>query len=1039
MADDDVIDLNALIDQRLNLFNKANQTFLTKPTIGAGAARGSQLIANDLYRSALGLPEIEGGQVDPNILDMGAGMPPEMAGQAAQEIKAEIAERGITPSFEEVLRANNISNAGAPMSIRAKTGYYNFDDPKLYKAQVEEGLKNYFIEEGLITNKFDFGLRIGPVSQRLEFRDPRRGGQYTVVDPVGGVDTFTGDLLDLTGEAGTIVGEVGAAMLALPTVPYAGPIGPIASSSVAAFGTTYTRLIEGYLRGELPEQITHQDIIQKAMTDARWSLLGGAGGALAFKIARPLYLKAIGKQELPSGLEEIDGDLFNKAHKAYLESDEAKLAKQLGIKPTSAQVAEIGAQKLQQFTTKDNVLREKFSGLESARLKNLASELAAQEAKVAKDPSLIKAGAVLDPIGENIITGKEAINKAFKEGFPEGMDDEYIKTLNGVKNAKTGDKILQELDKIELASQQNIKLNYANKLNELDAEITEGLNLPSDIKGRTEVGVILKDTLQSYSNKGFETLQNQYDELFETWAKTAGVNLNDVVTGIKPTQAVAKANRLLTSLKNSPLASQYEGDIRTIQGIIDSFEIGGKGAAKKIKDVSLNDLNKFVLQLRELERKVFKQARSGSNDSSVRTINELTTIFEQERDRILKKFDKKGIDIVTQLRDLDDNYTDFINQVSKKEVSTIKQILNTDDPKQAFKLIVKPNRGDTNTIANILKKPEHGEILYDIRNLLLKEYEEKVIKRDATTGLLTGVNVNASNKFRDTYEQVLEQYFPKMFTGDIVNNPQKFAAKIQELTDKRNMTLRNLNERINIQSRNPDDVFKATWEGGEDLRITNFDKILPILNEDIVLKDAYKGLVFTDMMKKLGKPKLINGIEVPDPDNLLEYIRTHRDRLNSLFSDNPNYVSDLEKITEVVKNVAFITPKTRGAFQEQDALTGFVRAYLGVFTRPGRAVTAVNILRKKAGRDALPNLLMNPEKLRQAINLSKVTNLEKISSAQLGRIFFDYTGSIDDFEVTDKQPSATKALVEQSKLEKFGPEVMFPELTEKALQLDYDF
>ena len=145
MADDDVIDLNALIDQRLNLFNKANQTFLTKPTIDAGAARGSQLIANDLYRSALGLPEIEGGQVDPNILDMGAGMPPEMAGQAAQEIKAEIAERGITPSFEEVLRANNISNAGAPMSIRAKTGYYNFDDPKLYKAQVEEGLKNYFI------------------------------------------------------------------------------------------------------------------------------------------------------------------------------------------------------------------------------------------------------------------------------------------------------------------------------------------------------------------------------------------------------------------------------------------------------------------------------------------------------------------------------------------------------------------------------------------------------------------------------------------------------------------------------------------------------------------------------------------------------------------------------------------------------------------------------------------------------------------------------------------------------------------------------
>ena len=101
---DDIIPLDDALNQ-LFLSKNSNLTLLQKPTMSAGQARGSQLIANDLYRSALGMPPIEGGQIDPNIIDIGAGMPPEMAGQAGKEIEAEIAERGITPSFAEILKA----------------------------------------------------------------------------------------------------------------------------------------------------------------------------------------------------------------------------------------------------------------------------------------------------------------------------------------------------------------------------------------------------------------------------------------------------------------------------------------------------------------------------------------------------------------------------------------------------------------------------------------------------------------------------------------------------------------------------------------------------------------------------------------------------------------------------------------------------------------------------------------------------------------------------------------------------------------------
>ncbi len=78
---DDIIPLDDALNQ-LFLSKNSNLTLLQKPTMSAGQARGSQLIANDLYRSALGMPPIEGGQIDPNIIDIGAGMPPEMAGQA---------------------------------------------------------------------------------------------------------------------------------------------------------------------------------------------------------------------------------------------------------------------------------------------------------------------------------------------------------------------------------------------------------------------------------------------------------------------------------------------------------------------------------------------------------------------------------------------------------------------------------------------------------------------------------------------------------------------------------------------------------------------------------------------------------------------------------------------------------------------------------------------------------------------------------------------------------------------------------------------
>ena len=143
-------------------------------------------------------------------------------------------------------------------------------------------------------------------------------------------------------------------------------------------------------------------------------------------------------------------------------------------------------------------------------------------------------------------------------------------------------------------------------------------------------------------------------------------------------------------------------------------------------------------------------------------------------------------------------------------------------------------------------------------------------------------------------------------------------------------------------------------------------------------------------------------------------------------------------MNKIIDEAVFIEPKARGYRTETDVLTGIIRAYLGVFTRPGRFLTSINILRKRAGVNALPELLMDPQRLSQAIQLSKITDTEKVTAETIGRIFFDVKHSPEDLEVASKE-DYSKSTISQKNLETLGAEAEFPELTEKALALEYDF
>ena len=120
MADDNssIIDIDSIIDAQF-------AAALRKTPIPRKVAPGMSQIAGQMAGQAVGMqpPSMAGQQQQQQFqpLSIEAGLPPEMAGQAYQDIQGEAKERGFEKSFLEILRENNISNEGAPLIVRGKS------------------------------------------------------------------------------------------------------------------------------------------------------------------------------------------------------------------------------------------------------------------------------------------------------------------------------------------------------------------------------------------------------------------------------------------------------------------------------------------------------------------------------------------------------------------------------------------------------------------------------------------------------------------------------------------------------------------------------------------------------------------------------------------------------------------------------------------------------------------------------------------------------------------------------------------------------
>jgi hypothetical protein len=862
------------------------------------------------------------------------------------------------PSAFDLAQQSGILNEGIPTKLRAEISTTSLFDDELNKKNIEFNLQRYFKNEGLIDDSYDLGLRIGPSSGKLEFKDPRFEGKYNVLDPFATLENYMdvpGDLADISADTILpIVSEVTAGTLAAFT-PGVGQTGvpSIAAASIAAGVSSMARLKFAQLQGYLPQEVGDEQIIKQALQESKLSAIFGVGGAAAFKVLQPVF-RAVGLAS-PKFSFDIDEATFIKAYDEYMASPAGKMATEKGITPSSAQVLEAAA--------------AKAGPAEAGAMQAAATELAEREALIATSPSRETAEALLTPSRTAALTAEKAVKEATQEApMPIGVEGQAAR-MGEVERLRLGESIQEEAaTRLNVQTAQTKALTDDALMN-VEKAIDDAVNLPSSVADASSIGNAAKEAIgKSYENAS-AAIGKQYEDLFSRWSDSTGISIDSVIVGkggIKPSEAARVAADIRKTFADRPFLNDAERKV--VNKVYDNFVLGEKGGAISVKDVSLRTINENIRDLRRLERQAYRKTLTGEDAPYPETLSKMVDALEKARGRVISRKDAPA-GLADELKVLDDSFADFSRKFRNTQLSAIAKLRNAKNPEAAWNLLFQKDRTGKTAVLDIaseLKTPVNASLYYDVGAAVRKKWQDTVVKRDSR-GQVQKIDVAAHNRFIDEYGAVMDTYLSQGERAAL-GSASEFSEQVIQVQAKQKTTLEKISRQFDLgggKAVEPETIFENTWKAD---RFSKFDQVHLLLRESPELLDTYKAFVYKDIWNPAaGRTKTVNGREVMDPVAMRQYIDGNKDKLSTLFGQE--YVQNLRTVVDATEAALTDVP-TRGARKEGNMLTGLIRGYVGMFTRPGRFLTAFNKVRGNVKEDALTTALANPRAMAEAAKAS---------------------------------------------------------------------
>jgi len=556
--------------------------------------------------------------------------------------------------------------------------------------------------------------------------------------------------------------------------------------------------------------------------------------------------------------------------------------------------------------------------------------------------------------------------------------------------------------------------NQADALNKYFGFLKSGFGTNTKGASEFEAGTLIQEVIKKQNQPIVKELIKK-QEASETVLEKAIIRLSDgsaKETGVAIRSAIDEASNLYkANVKTAADDLATAANIKNVSTDIISDTV--ESLSKKAKDNLLklpdtkNLFNKKLLKEGNVNPEVLRNTKStiqslirdqieGKAAGETVEVKTLQTIVTAINKQLQKSAPKEYTDALDEFNTLVVNNkkllnNELISKITKVDDNRLKIFGDQDLFNLSFKKGLKSDVY-AKQIHDVIKNSPDAMKAY--RNSINDFYKFKVIKNGK-------INQNAHKAFLKDYEAPLKLFFNEVDFNKI-SKLGGFQKAVNDTTLMRNNTIKEIEKSFagKLERLTPGELVDKIYKA------KNIDEIR--LLKKILIKDpevfkAFQRSVLTDLNESVLKSSDRLDMKVIDALSFDKYLygageRGYRVALKEIFGDS--FVKDLELLNQALKiSARRQPPKGMGVFGS--AFSDIIRARLGQFTLAGRLFTASRRIYAKAAERVMANALLNPQSLRELINLRKFKPGTKEAIAILSKL----DGSIfikDNFE--DSKP-----------------------------------
>lgn len=652
----------------------------------------------------------------------------------------------------------------------------------------------------------------------------------------------------------------------------------------------------------------------------------------------------------------------------------------------------------------------------------------------------VSAGSAFLGVGAAIVI--KGTTNLIKGRFLQGSDiavskveDDILKAdvvANRINNVLDGAKIKSNLkftlgqaanDADMLAAQESFeninKLGYMNEFRTFNQNQAQSLNdyygflksgFGTNTKGASEfeAGTLIQEVIKKQNQPVIkELIKKQADaedilekaiiRLPDGSLKETGVAIRSSIDAIAE---LYKKNVATASNKLSVAAGVSTVDTNIIKEVIS--EIAEKEKNNLLKLESVKGIFKDKRLTQNAKDSLFKEEDLRVAPETLR--NTLSTINQKIRDQEVGSVTGETVAVGTlkrlakgineQLRTMPKEYTDALDEFNTL-VTSNKKLLNNE---LISKMNLTDNKlkifGDEDLFSLSFKKglksgqyasqtheviKNYPDAMSTYRNSINDFYKTKVIKNGK-------VNENAHKSFIKDYEAPLKLFFNEADFNKI-SKLGGFQKTINEATTLRANTIKQIEQSFEgkLERLTPGELVNKIYKANN---IDEIRRLKGILSKDPEVYRAFQRSVLTDLNESVLKSSDRLSMKILDASSFDKYLygageRGHNIALKEIFGKE--FVGNLDLLNRALQiSARRQPPKGMGVFGS--AFSDIIRARLGQFTLYGRLFTASRRIYAKAAERVMANALLNPQSLKELIQLKKFKPNTKEAIAILSKL-----------------------------------------------------